>query len=63
MLERLLDLAKQALIVTIGITIVIFLLYHLFTDPVGSAHFVGMVFGKIWDALSALLTFGQELGK
>jgi len=62
MWERLSFLLKQILMGTVFLIIVIFLLYHLFTDPVGSAHFVGSVFSHIWDALNQLLTFGKELG-
>lgn len=63
MLERLGYMAKQVLVAVIVITVVIFLLYNLFTDPVGSAHFVGDVFSWIWGALESLLTFGKELSK
>lgn len=41
--------------------LVIFILYHLFTDPVGSAEWVSSVVGGIIDGIKALITFATSV--
>jgi hypothetical protein len=54
-------MAKTVMVWLVAIIIVGFILISLFTDPVGSAHFVGSVFSHIWDALNAIVTFIKTL--
>jgi len=43
------------------VTLAIFILYQLFTDPVGSAQFVGDVVGGIKSGIEALITFATNI--
>lgn len=55
------QLAKTALVWLVVIVVVGFILYQFFTDPAGSAQFVGTVAHKIGDAFSAIITFIKTL--
>lgn len=61
MFERMSDLTKQALKAAILIVITIFVLYNLFTDPVGSAAWVSSVIHGIVSAIQAIITFATNV--
>lgn len=56
------EISKKILVSLVIIIFVVWVLTQLFTDPVGSAHFVGDVFGAIGDAIGAIRDFVSALG-
>jgi hypothetical protein len=55
------EYAKRIFIGLVAIIAVIFVLSNLFTDPVGSAHFVGGIVDGIVNGIQAIVTFANNL--
>jgi hypothetical protein len=56
-----LDFLKNAMIWLVAIIFVVWVFYNLFTNPVGSAHFVMSIVHGIGAAIGAIITFVQSL--
>ncbi len=54
------ELLKRVLVWIIALSVFIFLISHLITDPVGSAHAISTVFGGIKHFFESIYTFATS---